>query len=46
MLDKQIWTFKYEPTATDVNKNGIADEGHIVRIQDGIALVAEKTYLA
>jgi Tfp pilus assembly protein PilW len=37
--NKVVWstqiTFKYVPSSVDVNKNGIADEGHIVRIQDG-----------
>lgn len=27
--------FRYEPVAVDVNENGAADEGELVRIQDG-----------
>lgn len=34
-----IWstpvTFRYEPVAADTNENGVADEGIIVRLQDG-----------
>jgi len=28
-------TYRYEPAATDINGNGVIDEGRIVRIQDG-----------